>query len=148
ASPHRLDEPLHLSLLALVLAAPRLRRDLALPGPDGGGPEVVEQRVTTAAGGVHRLLREPVVPAGEVGDGAGRAGREPEGGLHVALLRAADGVDLLRKAVGPPAQRVDEVAALAGEPGPFGLLIEVPAVGGQLAGVDEVAGVRRSRRAA
>ena len=46
---------------------------------------------------------------------------EAERDLHVAGSRAAaDRVDLLGQAVRPPAERVDEVTALAGETGPFG----------------------------
>ena len=60
--------------------------------------------------------------------------------LHVVGL---DGRRTAKTSVGqavrPPAQRVDEVTALAGEAGSFELFVPVPAVGLKLPGVDQVA---------
>ena len=86
-----------------------------------------------------RALRPPPVassvsfgyrtlPPVEVADHAAGAVGEPHGDLHVVGVRAADRVDLLGQAVRPPAQRVQEVTALAGEPRPLAL-VAVPAVG-------------------
>ena len=59
-----------------------------------------------------------------------------------------NGVDLFGKAARPPAQRVDEVAAFAGEPRSLQRVVPVPAVGGQRPRADQVAGHRaRARRA-
>ena len=71
------------------------------------------------------------VAAGEVADHAAGAVGEPHRDLDVVAVRAAaDRVDLLGQAVRPPAQRVQEVTALAGEPGPLAL-VAVPAVRGR-----------------
>ena len=80
-----------------------------------------------------------MLPHGPVG--------EPQGGLDVVLLRAADRVDLLGQASRPPAQRVDEMTAFAGEPRPFEpprWSTSCPASSGP--GVDEVPGYRGYRR--
>src|SRR5579875_3565004 len=91
----------------------------AAPGPDCGLPEVVKPCAPAARGGVECLLRETQAPGGDIGDDAVGAVLEPHGGLDVAFVRTRHGVDLLRKTASPPAQRVDEVAAFAGEPRPL-----------------------------
>ena len=116
AGPDGLDEPRELGSLALVLAAARRDVLAAPPVQTVACPEVVEPRAAAAARGVQRLLREAGVAARDVADGAARAVLEPHSDLHIVLLRAGNGVDLLGQAVRPPAQRVDEVAAFADEP--------------------------------
>src|SRR5215470_18778279 len=145
--PAGVQEAGELHPLALILAA-RARGMPAPAGPDGGLGEVVEPRAPAASRGVQGFLLVARVAGREVGDRARRAVPEPHGGLQVTWFRAGDGVDLLGQAVRPPAERVDEVAALTGEPGSFQLLVAVPAVGLQGASVDKVAGHRAVGRLA
>ena len=130
-----------LGALPLVLAAPGPDRVVTAPGPDRGLAEVVQPRAAAAAGGVQRLLGKARVAAGEVADHAAGAVAEPHRDLDVVGVRAAGRVHLLGQAVRPPAQRVQEVTAFAGEPRPLAL-VAVPAVRGQRARVDQVAGDR------
>ena len=110
-----LDETGHLGALPLILAAAGPDRVVAAPGPDRGLAEVVQPRAAAAAGGVQRLLREAHVAAGEVADHAAGTAAEPHRDLDVLGVRATDRIYLLGQAVCPPAQRVQEVTALAGE---------------------------------
>src|SRR6266568_7987238 len=112
---------------------------MTAPGPDRRLAEVVQPRAAAAAGRVQRLLGEAHVAAGEVADHAAGTVAEPHRDLDVVGVRAAERVDLLGSAVRPPAQRVKEVTALAGEPRPLAL-VAIPAVRGQRARVNQVAG--------
>ena len=107
-----------LGSLALVLAA---------PGP-GGVVTPVRSTSLVFLKLSSRALRPPeatsnvslgkrVLPSGDVADGAAgsRSGNVRWPARHLFLGQG--GVDLLGQAVCPPAQRVDEVAALPGEPG-------------------------------
>src|SRR5580692_12400149 len=105
----------YLMTLALVLAAAGLARAGAPAAPDRRLAEVVQPGVPAAASRVERLLGITDVAAGEVADGRDRAVPEPDGGVQLAVLLARHRVDLGRQAVGPPAERVQEVAALADE---------------------------------
>ena len=65
------------------------------PAPHRGLAEVVQPRAASPGRDVKRLLRIARVPLGYIADDAAGAVLEPDSDLHVVLVRARDGVDLL-----------------------------------------------------
>ena len=112
---------------------------LALRRPHGGPLEVVQPRRCGHPPATSRVsFGKRRAAAGDVGDRRHRAVGEAQGGVHVRPRRrracTSTGVVPDQRA-----QRVDEVTALADEPGPLELLVEVPAARVEPARVDEVA---------
>ncbi len=138
------DEALQLRALTLVLAREHPAPALPLGRPHGDPLEVVQPSVAAVTDDVQGLLRETRAAVGDVGDRRHGPVGEAQGGVDVRARPHR--VHLDRVVPDQGAQRVDEMTALAGEPGSFQLLVEVPAARVQAAGVDQVARRHRTTR--
>ena len=97
--------------------APKTRATrLRLPDQTVERLKLSSRAVRPAADDLEYLLRIAGVPVGHVRDDPDRAIGEPQVHLKVVRILRCHRVDLGRKRVEPPAERVDEVASLACEP--------------------------------
>ena len=122
-----LDEPHELLTLAFVHGAPSPLYSSPAPSPDLRESKVVEPRCPSACGDFEDLLRIPRVSISGVGDRRDRAIVESQLDLKVVRVLGGHREHFGWPSAKPPAERVDEMPTLTGEPGTLELLVAVPA---------------------